>query len=66
VVAAACAAGLPGVLVAVGEALVVRPAVVPVPGEEGDLPAFATTMMTTSKAAREETPVSALCRAGQD
>jgi hypothetical protein len=51
--------------VAVGEALVVSPAAVPLPGDEGDPPEVATAMMTIS-AAKPKTAVSALWRAGQD
>jgi hypothetical protein len=51
--------------VAVGEALVVRPAAVPLAGDEGDPPEFATATMTIS-AAKPKTPVSTLWRAGQD
>jgi hypothetical protein len=50
---------------ALGEPLVVRPVVVPLPGEEGDPPEFAATM-TMINATKARTPVSALCRAGQD
>jgi hypothetical protein len=48
-----------GTLVAVAEALVVRPTAVPLPGDEGDPPALATAMMTIS-AAKPKTPVSTL------
>jgi hypothetical protein len=51
--------------VAVAEAVVVMPAATPLPGDEGDLPAFAATTMTIS-ATRARSPVSALWRAGQD
>jgi hypothetical protein len=51
--------------VAVGEALVVRAAAVPLPGE-GDPPEFATAMMMMISVAKPKTPVSALWRAGQD
>ena len=54
-----------GVSVAVAEVVVVRPAVVPLPGEEGDPPDCAATMMMIS-ATKARSPVSALWRAGQD
>jgi hypothetical protein len=63
--AAACVAWWLGVFVAVGEAVDVRPAVVPLPGDEGDLPEFAAAMMMT-RPTRARIAVSALCRAGQD
>jgi hypothetical protein len=63
--AAACVVRGPGAPVAVAEAVVVLPAVVPLPGDECDPPRFAatTTMISPTKASN---PVSALCRAGQD
>jgi hypothetical protein len=51
-------------LVAVAEALVVRPTAVPL-DDEGDPAEFATAMMVIS-AAKPKTPVSTLWRAGQD
>jgi hypothetical protein len=50
---------------AVAEAVVVIPAVVPLPGEEGDPLEFAATMMMIS-ATKARNPVSALWRAAQD
>ena len=55
-----------GALVAVGGALVVRAAAVPLPGEDGDPPEVATAMMMMISVAKPKTPVSALWRAGQD
>jgi hypothetical protein len=54
-----------GVTAVVAEAVVVRPAVVPPPGEAGDVPEFAATMMMIN-AMKARSPVSALWRAGQD
>jgi hypothetical protein len=54
--------GVPG---AVAESVVVRPAFVPLPGDEGDRPEFAAAMMI-ARAMKARNPVSALCRAGQD
>jgi hypothetical protein len=51
--------------VAVAEAVVVPTAATLLPGDEGDLPAFAATMMMIS-APKARSPVSALWRAGQD
>ena len=51
--------------VAVAEAVPVKPAFVPLPGDEGDRPAFAAPMMST-RAAKARHPVSTLWRAGQD
>jgi hypothetical protein len=51
--------------VAVAEGVVVRPAVVPLPGEDGDPPELAATM-TMISATNARNPVSALCREGQD
>lgn len=65
-VATGCAAWWLGVPVAVGEALVVRPAVVPVPGEDGVLPEFAAAMMMMIRATTAKIPVSVLWRAGHD
>jgi hypothetical protein len=65
VAAAAWVACWLSVPVAVAEAVVVRPAGVPPPGEEGDPPEVAATMMMIS-ATKAKTPVSALWRAGQD
>jgi hypothetical protein len=42
------------------------PAATPLPGDEGDLPEFAATMMTMISATKARIPVSALWRAGQD
>jgi hypothetical protein len=64
-VAAACVAWWLGAFVAVGDAVVVRPAVVRPPGDEGDRPAFAAAMMMT-RPTRARIAVSALWRAGQD
>jgi len=61
----ACAAWWLVVPVAVAEAVVARPAVVRLPGDEGDPPEFAAAMMMT-RATRARNPVSALWRAGQD
>jgi hypothetical protein len=48
-------------LAAVAEAVVVRPTVVPLPGEEGDPPEFAATMMMMMiSATKARHPVSAL------
>ena len=44
---------------------VVKPAVVPLPGDEGDLPEFAAPMIST-RAARARHPVRTLWRASQD
>jgi hypothetical protein len=55
-----------GVFVAVGEVVVVRPAAVPLPGDEGDLPEFAAATPMMISATRPRSPVSALWRAGQD
>jgi hypothetical protein len=65
VAVAACAACLLAVPVAVAEAVVVKPVVVPLSCEEGDPPEFAATIMMIS-ATEAKTPVSTLCRAGQD
>jgi hypothetical protein len=51
--------------VAVAEAVVVPTAATLLAGDEGDLPAFAATMMMIS-APKARSPVSALWRAGQD
>jgi hypothetical protein len=64
-VAAARAAWWLGAAAAVADAVVVMPAVAPLPGEEGDPPEFAATM-TMINATKARNPVSALCRAGQD
>jgi hypothetical protein len=63
--AAACVACWLGVPAALAEAVVVMPVVVPLPGEDGDPPEFAATMMMIS-ATKARKPVSALWRAGQD
>jgi hypothetical protein len=52
--------------VAVAEAAVVRPAVVPLPGDEAGLPEFAATAMMMTRATKARSAVSALWRAGQD
>ena len=65
VAVADCEAGRLGAPVAVGEAVVVRPVVVPLSGEDDDPPEVAATM-TTISATKARTPVSALWRAGQD
>ena len=62
-VCVACRLGAP---VAVAEAVVVMPAATLLPGDEGDLPAFAAATMTMISATKARIPVSALWRAGQD
>jgi hypothetical protein len=45
--------------------VVLRPAVVPLPGDEGDLPEFTAPMMI-NRAAKASNPMMTLWRAGQD
>jgi hypothetical protein len=60
VAAAARVAWWPGVPVAVAGAVVVRPAVVLFPGDEGDLPEFAAAAMMMARAVQARSAVSAL------
>jgi hypothetical protein len=46
--------------VAVAGAVVVRPAVVPLPGDVGDLPEFAAAVMMMTRAVKARSAVSAL------